>query len=43
MDREAAAAARDLTHMHNDLDYATLKASLPAHVEPAFDGMQITL
>lgn len=32
-----------LTHMHNDLDYATLKASLPAHVEPAFDGMQITL
>lgn len=30
-----------LTHMHVDLDYATLKASLPTNVEPAYDGMRI--
>ncbi len=30
-----------LTHLHIDLDYATLKRELPAHVEPAYDGMQI--
>jgi phosphoribosyl 1,2-cyclic phosphate phosphodiesterase len=30
-----------LTHMHNDLDYATLRRTLPANVEPAYDGMQI--
>jgi phosphoribosyl 1,2-cyclic phosphate phosphodiesterase len=30
-----------LTNMHVDLDYATLKAQLPPHVEPAFDGMTI--
>jgi phosphoribosyl 1,2-cyclic phosphate phosphodiesterase len=30
-----------LTNMHIDLDYATLKAQLPLHVEPAFDGMTI--
>jgi phosphoribosyl 1,2-cyclic phosphate phosphodiesterase len=29
-----------LTDMHTDLDYATLRASLPAHIEPGFDGMQ---
>jgi phosphoribosyl 1,2-cyclic phosphate phosphodiesterase len=28
-----------LTNMHIDLDYATLRAELPPHVEPAFDGM----
>jgi phosphoribosyl 1,2-cyclic phosphate phosphodiesterase len=28
-----------LTNMHLDLDYARLKAELPEHVEPAFDGM----
>ncbi len=28
-----------LTHLHIDLDYATLSAELPAHVEPAYDGM----
>lgn len=28
-----------LTNMHVDLDYATLKRELPAHVEPGFDGM----
>jgi phosphoribosyl 1,2-cyclic phosphate phosphodiesterase len=32
-----------LTHLHSDLDYAALKRSLPANVEPAFDGMQIEL
>ena len=30
-----------LTHMHIPLDYATVMAETPAHVEPAFDGMQI--
>ncbi|MDX2289589.1 MAG: MBL fold metallo-hydrolase [Hyphomicrobiaceae bacterium] len=31
-----------LTHMTTDLDYDALRRELPAHVEPAFDGMQIT-
>jgi phosphoribosyl 1,2-cyclic phosphate phosphodiesterase len=31
-----------LTHLHVDLDYETLRRELPAHVEPAYDGMQIT-
>lgn len=31
-----------LTHMTTDLDYAALKRELPANVEPAYDGMQIT-
>ncbi len=30
-----------LTNMHIDLDYETVKAETPAHVTPAFDGMQI--
>ncbi len=30
-----------LTHLHIDLDYKALKRELPAHVEPAFDGMEI--
>ncbi len=30
-----------LTHLHIDLDYAALKRELPAHVEPAYDGMQL--
>lgn len=29
-----------LTNMHIDLDYQTLKAKLPAGVEPAYDGWQ---
>jgi phosphoribosyl 1,2-cyclic phosphate phosphodiesterase len=29
-----------LTNMHIDMDYATLKARLPAGVEPAYDGWQ---
>src|SRR5690606_13443902 len=28
-----------LTHMHIDLDYATLAGKLPPNVEPAYDGM----
>jgi phosphoribosyl 1,2-cyclic phosphate phosphodiesterase len=28
--------------MHNDLDYDTLVAELPAHITPAFDGMTVT-
>ncbi|MDR3496021.1 MAG: MBL fold metallo-hydrolase [Ancalomicrobiaceae bacterium] len=31
-----------LTHMHIDLDYETVKASAPAGVEPAYDGMELT-
>ena len=30
-----------LTNLHNDLDYATLRAELPAGVEPAYDGMAL--
>ena len=30
-----------LTNMHTDLDYDVLRASLPAAVEPAYDGMRI--
>lgn len=32
-----------LTHLHSDLDYATLKRELPAGVEPAYDGMVVEL
>jgi len=32
-----------LTNMHVDLDYETLKASLPPGVEPAYDGMTVAL
>ena len=32
-----------LTHLHVDLDYQELKARLPEHVEPAYDGMVIEL
>jgi phosphoribosyl 1,2-cyclic phosphate phosphodiesterase len=30
-----------LTNLHSDLDYDALRQQLPAHVEPAFDGMKI--
>ena len=30
-----------LTNMHTDLDYETLRARLPPHVEPAYDGMRV--
>jgi len=32
-----------LTNLHSDLDYTELKARLPAHVEPAYDGMTISV
>jgi len=32
-----------LTNLHSDLDYDVLRAKLPAHVEPAYDGMTVTL
>ncbi|HEY5082747.1 MAG TPA: MBL fold metallo-hydrolase [Bauldia sp.] len=32
-----------LTHMHIDLDYATVKREVPSGVEPAYDEMQIEL
>lgn len=32
-----------LTNLHVDMDYQTLCAELPAHVEPGFDGMEIRL
>jgi phosphoribosyl 1,2-cyclic phosphate phosphodiesterase len=32
-----------LTDLHCDLDYATLKAALPAGVEPAYDGMVLEI
>ncbi len=31
-----------LTNMHTDLDYEVLRASLPPHVEPAYDGMRLS-
>ena len=32
-----------LTNMHIDLDYDTVMAETPDHIEPAYDGMTITL
>ena len=32
-----------LTNLHADLDYDALRAKLPAHVEPAYDGMQLSV
>jgi phosphoribosyl 1,2-cyclic phosphate phosphodiesterase len=32
-----------LTHMHVDLDYATLARALPERVEPAYDGMVLEI
>ncbi|HEY7296655.1 MAG TPA: MBL fold metallo-hydrolase [Xanthobacteraceae bacterium] len=32
-----------LTNLHSDLDYETLRARLPRHVEPAFDGLMFEL
>ena len=28
-----------LTNMHTDLDYQTLAAEVPSHIDPAYDGM----
>jgi len=30
-----------LTNMHADIDYAEIKAKLPPHVEPAYDGLRV--
>ena len=30
-----------LTNLHTDMDYAALRAELPPHVEPAYDGMTL--
>ncbi len=32
-----------LTNMHIDLDYESLAAETPPHIEPAYDGLQLTL
>ena len=32
-----------ITNMHSDLDYETLRQSLPPHVVPAYDGMRLVL
>lgn len=32
-----------LTHMHTPLDYETIRRSLPDFIEPAYDGMQVSL
>ncbi len=32
-----------LTNLHTDLDFARLQGELPANVEPAFDGMQLSI
>jgi phosphoribosyl 1,2-cyclic phosphate phosphodiesterase len=32
-----------LSHLDKSMDYATLAAETPAHVEPAFDGLEIVL
>jgi phosphoribosyl 1,2-cyclic phosphate phosphodiesterase len=41
--RRSGARRTILTHMHVDLDYNALAASLPEGVEPAYDGMVIEL
>jgi phosphoribosyl 1,2-cyclic phosphate phosphodiesterase len=32
-----------LTNLHTDVDFDRLKNELPAHIEPAYDGMQVTI
>lgn len=32
-----------LTHMHTPLDYDTLKAELPDHIEPGYDGLVVEM
>jgi phosphoribosyl 1,2-cyclic phosphate phosphodiesterase len=40
--RDMAPKRAVLTNMHNDLDYETIAAETPAHIDPAFDGMELT-
>jgi phosphoribosyl 1,2-cyclic phosphate phosphodiesterase len=32
-----------LTNLHTDLDYETLRSEIPAHVEPAYDGLTVDI
>ncbi len=32
-----------LTNLHTDLDFEQLKSELPAHIEPAYDNMRVTI
>ena len=32
-----------LTNLHSDLDYEALRAKLPPHIEPAYDGMRFAV
>ncbi|HLH10294.1 MAG TPA: MBL fold metallo-hydrolase [Methylovirgula sp.] len=32
-----------LTNLHTDLDFDRLKSELPAHVQPAFDGLRVAI
>lgn len=41
--RELAPRRALLAHMDNSMDYATLAATLPAGVEPGFDGMEVAI
>jgi phosphoribosyl 1,2-cyclic phosphate phosphodiesterase len=41
--RELAPRRAVLAHMDNSMDYATLAATLPAGVEPGFDGMEVAI
>jgi phosphoribosyl 1,2-cyclic phosphate phosphodiesterase len=45
MSLELAEAARVgravLTHLDKSMDYATLRAELPAHVEVGYDGLEL--
>ncbi len=43
MDRARKTERAILTNLHVDLDYETLRRELPPGVEPAFDGLTITL
>ena len=39
---QAAPKQAVLTNMHNDLDYAALMAETPDHIQPAYDGLELT-
>jgi phosphoribosyl 1,2-cyclic phosphate phosphodiesterase len=37
--KDMAPKSAVLTNMHTDLDYQTLAAEIPSHIDPAYDGM----
>jgi phosphoribosyl 1,2-cyclic phosphate phosphodiesterase len=39
---EIAPRTAVLTNMHNDLDYDTLAAEVPDHIQPAYDGLTLS-